>query len=442
MNSQVNNSKRFYIHTLGCRVNQYESEAIRELLLKSEFKECLSREIADIYIINTCTVTQHADKKSRYLIGLFHRTNPKASIVVTGCYAENNADDLSFLPGVAHIVPNKNKDRIAELLAASSMQVTEGIRTPLAITDFKGHVKAFVKIQDGCENFCSYCKVPQVRGRLWSKPLCDIVSEVKGLVIAGFKEIVLSGICLGAWGKDLEGHDPAGIKSPGIVDVLNALDDIKGDFRIRLSSIEPKYVTDKLIDYIASNDRVCKHLHIPLQSGDDEILRKMNRTYTVAGYKALIEKVCSKIENVAITTDVLIGFPGESDENFANTLNLIRDIMPLRVHIFTFSSREGTAAHRMRDQAIGEKKLKNRYYELKAVALGASCVYREKFLNKKLNVLVETKRDKHSGLLTGYSDNYIKMLFEGPDGLIRKIVPVRVKDMTLLQTRGIYVASR
>ena len=445
MNSQNNEQRRFFVHTLGCKVNQYESQAMREILLKSGFSECISREMADIYIINTCTVTDKTDKESRHWIAFFHKTNPKAKIVVTGCYAENGAEDLSFLPGISHIIKNKDKSRIAEILKGNARPESPdaGICDtghPLFITVFKDHTRAFIKIQDGCDNHCSYCKVPLVRGVLSSKPIDVIVKEVKGLVINGFKEIVLAGICLGAWGKDLFPAEMArgvGIKGASLINVLKELDKIQIDFRIRLSSIEPKYVTDDLISFMASSKRLCKHLHIPLQSGDDEILKKMNRPYTAGDYKRLVNKIRSAIKDVAITTDILIGFPGERDENFKNTVAFIKEIIPARSHIFTFSRRAGTPAYAMPSE-LSQETLKKRYYELKAVTLGASYIYRKRFLGERLDVLVETKKEKNTGLLTGYSDNYIKVIFSGPDDIMGKIVPVKIEDLNLVYTIGVY----
>lgn len=426
---------------MGCKVNQYESQAIREALINAGFKECLSKDIADIFIINTCTVTHHADRESRYLIGLFHRTNPKARIVVTGCYVEKDAGDISFLPGVSHIVKNTEKNRIVGLLEGQGPGGKGQDEKLVSITGFKGHTKAFLKIQDGCENACSYCKVPLVRSGLRSKPLRDIVEEAKQLVQNGFRELVLVGICLGAWGKDLFPEELVkglGLGNLSLLDVLNALVKIDGDFRIRLSSIEPKYVTNELIEFISKNDRICRHLHIPLQSGNDDILRRMNRPYNRGEYKNLIGNIRNKIKDIAITTDLLVGFPGESDENFKNTVDFIKEILPERTHIFTFSKRKGTPASEMPDE-VREDVIKKRYNELWAVSLSASYIYRQAFIGKRLNVLVETKRDKHSGLLTGYSDNYIKVMFEGPDELMKQIVPVKVADITLAQTIGVKI---
>lgn len=439
MNTLDKNNKRFFIHTLGCKVNQYESQAMREILTRSGFAESASRDMADVYILNTCTVTHEADRDSRHWIGLFHRANPNARIVVTGCYVEKNADDISFLPGVFHILKNEDKSRIADILDPGTQGPNNQSRN-LYITDFKDHVKAFVKIQDGCGNMCSYCKVPLVRGRLKSRTLSEITEEVRVLSEKGFKEIVLTGICLGAWGEDLfpkEVLNIVGVDGTNIVDVLESIIRLPGNFRIRLSSIEPKYVTGGLIKYIADNARICRHLHIPLQSGDDDILKKMNRSYTASEYKELIGRVRRGIKGVAITTDVLIGFPGESDDNFNNTVNFIKEVLPMRTHIFTFSRRSGTAASAMGPQAAGDV-LKKRYHELNVAALGASYIYRQGFLDKSLDILVEAKRDKQSGLLTGYSGNYIKVLFNGPDDIMGSIAPVKIKELNLMHTLGEY----
>jgi len=447
MSLQAKDYKRFYIKTLGCKVNQYESQAMREILLNAGFKECLTEGIADIFIINTCTVTNHADKESRRLIALAHKVNPKAKIVITGCYADSDPGELSFLPGVSNIVRNDQKGGIARILevrgegghpstslgtGGSWVKGQEEAESFLKITDFKGHTKAFVKIQDGCENLCSYCKVPLVRSAVRSKPLLDVLEEVGGLVANGFKEIVLTGICLGAWGRDL-----AQERRLTLVDLLKEFDRITGDFRVRLSSLEPKDVTDELIEFIASSRMMCRHLHIPMQSGDDVVLKAMNRPYTAKEYVSLINKVKSRIKDVGVTTDVLIGFPGEGYDNFRSTLSVIKRIVPLRTHIFTFSPRKGTPAYDMQGKAESGR-LKKWYYEMKAASLGASYLYRMRFLKERLDVLVETKRDKMTGLLKGYSDNYIKVFFDGGDSLMREIVPVRIEYLNLMYTFGSY----
>lgn len=400
---------------------------MREVLLKAGFKECLSKETADIYIINTCTVTQKADTESRYWAGIFHKTNPKAKIVITGCCAEKDAEAFSFLPGISNIIKNEDKLRIAEILTGIPAPQTPN--PCFIISDFKNHSKAFVKIQDGCGNLCSYCKVPLVRRDLLSKPLRYITEEVGLLVSKGFQEIVLTGICLGAWGSDLEGK-------AGLIDVLKALNGLPGNFRVRLSSIEPKYITDEIIDFIAQNRRFCRHIHIPIQSGDDEILARMNRPYTVQQLKELIGKICKKIEGVGITTDILIGFPGESDKNFRNTVNLIKEIQPVRTHIFPFSKRDGTVASTLADY-VPQEVIRSRFQRMHITAITASYLYRETFRNKTVGVLVESKRERHSGRLIGYSDNYIRVMFDGPDCFMKTIVPVKIEELNLTYTLGV-----
>ncbi|MBN2453651.1 MAG: tRNA (N(6)-L-threonylcarbamoyladenosine(37)-C(2))-methylthiotransferase MtaB [Candidatus Omnitrophica bacterium] len=425
MNS-IAEKKRFYIHTLGCKVNQYESQAMREILIKAGFNDSGSREDADIYVLNTCTVTAEADKESKRLVGQFHRANADAMIVVTGCLAERNAPDLAALPGVTHVVGNAQKGSIARIIAGKKIP-EKG--KDLRISGFKGHSKAYVKIQDGCENKCSYCKVRLVRGRCKSKPIDDIVEEVQGLVCNGFREIILTGICLGAWGKDFMNG------AAGLIDVFKALTGLGGGFRVRLSSIEPKYVTDGLIEFMAGSGMVCPHLHIPFQSGDDDILKLMNRPYTSSGYAAIVDKVRDRIPDIAITTDMIIGFPGESEERFKRSIDFIKRISPSRTHIFTFSRREGTSAHDLPGSVNGAA-LKERYKEMCAVTDEAADIYRRSFLSRKLDVLVEERADAATGLLRGYSDNYIYMHFTGRDDLIHGIIPVRVAGFNGDRTVG------
>lgn len=442
MSSQDRVNKKFYIHTLGCKVNQYESQSIRESLVRAGLEESDSKDLADICILNTCTVTEKADKESRYLIGAFTRANPQAKVVVTGCYAEKDAGEIASLRGVSHIVKNADKNRIADLLTDIRFAIDDGRARSISpgITGFKGHAKAFVKIQDGCENACAYCKVPLVRGALKSRPLNDVVSEVGGLVKNGYKEIVLTGICLGAWGRDYCPDETArqfGLSGATLIDLLDAVGKIGGEFRIRLSSIEPKYLSDKLIWLIGANRRFCRHLHIPLQSGDDRVLGMMNRCYSSRDYTALADKARSIVEGVAITTDILVGFPGESEDEFRNSLEFVRELSPARTHIFTFSRRFGTAAYSM-DGQVDPVTAKRRHHEMEGVALNASYLFARSFLGTTLDVLVENRREVDSGLLTGYTDNYIKVLFAGPDDMMGRLVPVRITETDPQHTIGIY----
>ncbi len=423
--------KRCIFKTLGCKVNQYETQAIRENFLSCGYEEVSFGERADVCVINTCTVTKMSDRKSRHLIRKAIRSNPKGTVIVTGCYAERNQKDIAGIKGVDFVVPNNQKNRIVDIIRRKNngkRPSAEG-RFFLKISSFKDHSRAFVKIQDGCNNFCSFCKVPYVRGRSLSRDLKAIVEEVKRLVERGFRELVLSGICLGAYGADLEGD-------VDIVDVIEAIEKLPGGFRIRLSSIEPNMVSEKLIGKMAHSKCLCSHLHIPLQSGDEEILKKMNRSYSVDEYKKLVERIRNKIPKVSLTTDVMVGFPGEKETIFLNTLNTLKEISPSRVHIFPYSLREETAASYLKD-VVPKDKIQERMRILRSLAAAFSLRYRDKFVARLVDVLVESKRDKKSGLLTGYTDTYIKVSFQGSNSLYGEIVPVKITKLSSNLTLGV-----
>ncbi|MDP2938044.1 MAG: tRNA (N(6)-L-threonylcarbamoyladenosine(37)-C(2))-methylthiotransferase MtaB, partial [Candidatus Omnitrophota bacterium] len=371
--------------TLGCKVNQYDTQSIRERFVNAGFKEIDNGRKADTYVINTCTVTSIADRKSRYFIHYAYRQNPKARIIVTGCYTALDSDEIAKIPGVTHIIKNQDKDRILELLNEHN-ELSE--QNEIGISNFSGHTRAFLKIQDGCNNFCSYCKVPRVRGASRSRPLDEIVQEANRLAKNGFKEIVLCGICLGSYGKDLQSQK-------NLVEVIEALEKIEGLLRIRLSSIEAGDISDELIQKMAQSKKLCQHLHIPMQSGDNEILKKMNRNYCREDYLNLIKKIKNSIPEIAITTDVLVGFPGEREDNFQNTVNLIGEIVPLRAHIFPYSKRLGTPAAILKDK-INPLIIKERILQLVGISRKCALAYKEQFLNKDRDVLIEErpKEDK------------------------------------------------
>ena len=426
--------KQVKFYTLGCKVNQYETQGIREQLLNAGFGENHS-EIADIYIINTCTVTVQADSESRRLIRKALRSNPKAKIIVTGCYVKKDAEEILRISERIRIVPNQQKHRIAALLGFTNKRTNEQTNNktfiPLKISDFKNHQRAFVKIQDGCNNFCAYCKIPLVRGRSRSRSLREIIKEVTRLVDCGFKEIVLTGICLGDY------H----YRNLDLADVVNFLAKIKGKFRIRASSIEPQLVRDKLIE-VFNSPKVCPHFHIPLQSGDDEILKKMNRQYTVKNYLSLVAKIKKRVKDVAITTDVLVGFPGETDRNFCNTVRCLEEVSPLRTHIFSFSPREGTSAFNL-PQRIKPQIIKERATLLREVTAECSYKFRKKFLGKEITVLIESRPDKKSGYFCGYSENYIRVLVEDASKKdVNRLVQVKVESVGTHFTKGIACLAR
>ena len=412
---------KFSIKTLGCKVNQYESQLIRENFLANGFVEVNGKEPADIYVINSCTVTGRADKDSRYMIRCAHRMNPEAKIVVTGCLAETDADTISKIEGVTDVVKNPDKDKLFT-------RTVHGPRSTVhsSISDFKDHNKAFVKIQDGCDNFCSYCKVPFARGRSRSRPLDEIKNEVDALLKNGFKEIVLSGICLGEWGRDLAGNLE-------LADVIEELQNCDRNFRIRLSSIELKYISDKLLEKMATSKKICRHLHIPLQSGDNHILKMMNRPYTKEAFLEGIKRIRSFIPEIGLTTDVLVGFPGEADRHFEETLKVVKRFKPHRIHAFSFSRREGTKAAELTGQVSGGI-IKNRMEKLAKISEDISHDYRKGFLGKELKVLIEDKRDKATGFLTGYADNYIKVILNEGDSLKRTLHGCKISEVAVEYT--------
>lgn len=425
---RVNSSTRLRINgeqgrtikfvTLGCKVNQYDTQGIREQFASAGFQEIDNGRMADIYVINTCTVTAIADRKSRYFIHSAHRQNPKARIIVTGCYTALDSDEIAGIPGVTQIIQNQDKNRILELLNEPNGHKGSNGK---GISFFKGHTRAFLKIQDGCNNFCSYCKVPRVRGISRSKPLDELIQEASRLVRNGFKEIVLCGICLGSYGKDLQSQR-------GLIDAIEALEKIEGLLRIRLSSIEAGDISDKLINKIAQSKKLCRHLHIPIQSGDDEILKQMNRNYCREDYLVLIKKIKSSIPQIAITTDVLVGFPGEKDGNFQNTVDLIREIMPLRAHIFPYSKRSGTPASILKAQ-VNPAVVKERISKLKKISKTCALDYKKEFLNQSRDVLIEGRCKENKQYWEGYTDNYIKVWVKSGKNLKNQLIQARLKKI-------------
>jgi len=433
VNGERSRTIKFY--TLGCKVNQYDTQEIRERFLRCGFREISNGKKADVYVINTCTVTAAADAKSRYYIRYAWRQNPKAKIIVTGCLTELNSDEILKIPGVTQIVKNRDKNRILVLLnpvrdttnSSNKTIVSNGVNEPdepneAGISNFSGHTRAFLKIQDGCDNFCSYCKVSLVRGRSRSKPLNEIIWEAEKLIKNGFKEIVLTGICLGAYGQDF---------SPkiGLVKAVEALEGFDGLLRIRLSSIEAGDVSEELIRKMAESSKLCPHLHIPIQSGDDEILKKMNRRYSFNSYLKLIQKIKTLIPEIAITTDVMVGFPGETEENFQNTVKLIQEIIPLKVHIFPYSVRIGTNASNFKG-LLNPQTIQERISQLKNISENCSLIYKKQFLNRNLDVLIEKRAKENKEYWEGHTGNYIRVWVKSKFNLKNKIVTLKLKKIS------------
>ncbi|TET09553.1 tRNA (N(6)-L-threonylcarbamoyladenosine(37)-C(2))-methylthiotransferase MtaB, partial [Candidatus Aerophobetes bacterium] len=400
--------------TLGCKINQYETQVLREYFIQAGFEEVSFREEADLYIVNTCSVTQRADQKSEELIRKAKKNGDLAYLIVTGCYAEAEGNRLKKkFPYIDLIVGNEEKSNIGQIV------LERALKNPTPIQRFNGHTRAFVKIEDGCNQFCAYCRIPYVRGDVVrSRPPDDILIEIENLAQNGFKELVLAGVNLGLYGRDLN-------PQIGLVDLLKKVEYLKEKIRIRLSSLEPHLLSPELIDLMAESPWICPHFHLPLQSGDKEILERMERKYTPHQYKKLVREIRENIPSIAITSDVMVGFPGERESHFNNTYQFLQDLGFSRLHIFRFSPRTGTRAYSMQPK-VDEKTKKRRSKLLRDLAKKLSRDFISQFLGKTLRVLVEDKRDPETGLLTGYTDNYIRVLLEGEEELRNKLIKVRL----------------
>ena len=393
------------VYTLGCKVNTYESEFILLKLTEAGYEIGNDDEICDVYIINTCTVTNTADIKSRKIINRFRRLNPKACLVALGCFVEDHPDeDLD----IDIYIGNKDKSKIVELLDQYFVN-KEPIRRvglekdkfeDMFITDFKNRCRAFVKIQDGCENFCSYCVIPYVRGKCRSKDLNTVIKEVETLVSKGFKEIVLTGIHTGNYGVDL---------GTNFALLLKELVKIQGLERLRISSIEIRELTSEVLEVIKNNQVIVDHLHVPLQAGSDKILKLMNRKYDLAFFEHKLEEIRAIRPNISITTDIIVGFPGEDEKDFKETIENAKKFNFSKIHVFPYSERLGTKAMEL-DGHLDSAVKKRRARELLLVSKELEKRYARKFLNQELEVLFEEVKD---GLSIGHTSNYLKVKVKG-----------------------------
>lgn len=407
--------------TLGCKVNQYETQAIREQFQKNGFRELEDGEPADFCVINTCTVTHKADRDSFSLMRRARRQNPGAKLIVTGCLAQFDANKVKNISGVDLVVKNKDKNRIASLLNNSIKYRASSIEHQSGITYFKNHTRAFLKIQDGCNYRCSYCKVRLVRGSSRSRKLSLLLKEARSLIQRGYAEIVLCGISLGSYGKDL-------IPASSLAGLIKEIEGIDGVFRLRLSSIEVSDINEKLLAVFKESRRLCRHLHVPLQSADNAILRSMKRSYTADYYMETAMRLKKSLPGLSITTDVMVGFPGESEENFNNTVKFIRKLKPLKVHIFPYSRRENTAAFLL-DGALPKEALKLRIQRLQEAANSARLAFCRRLTSKVLYVLIERPVDGSKYLWEGLSGNYIKVRIMSRSNLKNQIVKVSLKEI-------------
>jgi threonylcarbamoyladenosine tRNA methylthiotransferase MtaB len=403
--------------TLGCKVNQYETQYVKETLEANGYVEAAEGQQADLCIVNTCTVTAEGDAKSRQAVRRLHQAQPRSEIVVIGCYATRDPDAVGRLPGVAKVVTDKT--RIVEELAPFGV-----VQAIPGISRFDEHQRAFVKVQDGCLLNCSYCIIPHVRPSLRSRTPDAIVAEVERLVKSGYREIVLTGIHLGHYGIDLSRGKPKS-EWRRLWHLLERLAELPGDFRIRLSSLEAAEARDDLVRVLAEQPRICPHLHLCLQSGSDRILARMKRRYRSAGFLERCRRIRAALDRPAFTTDVIIGFPGESDEDFEATCRLVRKVGFARIHIFSYSSRAGTEAAEWRESVppavVAERRA--RLLEIEHELAEAYC---RSLLGQVLDVLVEGADPRRPGFVRGTACRSVPVVCRGyAPALIRRRVPVR-----------------
>jgi threonylcarbamoyladenosine tRNA methylthiotransferase MtaB len=413
--------------TLGCKVNQYETQYVREMLEGAGYAAAAEGQPADLCVVNTCTVTAEGDAKGRQLVRRLHHENPGAHIVVMGCYATRDPYAVGGLPGVSTVVTDKA--RLEEALRPYGVAAA-----PAGISRFEDHQRAFVKVQDGCLLNCSYCIIPTVRPTVRSRPAGDIEEEIARLAAAGYHEIVLTGIHLGHYGIDLcRGRPKADWVR--LWHLLERLTRLTGDFRIRLSSLEAAEARDDLVRVLAEQPRVCPHLHLCLQSGSDRILARMRRRYRVGGFLERCRRIRAVLDNPALTTDVIVGFPGETDADFEATCRAAREAGFAKIHVFTYSPREGTPAASWAD-AVRPGVLRERRRRVQELDGELSGSYARSLLGRQLEVLVESADRERPGWVRGTACRAVTVSFRGHlPALVRRRVPVRavgVKDGIVL----------
>lgn len=418
---------RVAFETLGCKVNQYETEAMMELFEKAGYKVVNFGDIADVYVINTCTVTSFGDKKSRQMIRKARKMNGNAIIAVAGCYSQVSPGSVTEIPGVDIVIGTDERRKIVEYVNEYKSSQSQVIHVgnimdvrefeELDIEEYKGRTRAFLKIQDGCNRYCSYCLIPYARGRIRSRDPEKVIEQVKRLADSGFKEITLSGIHVASYGADLH--------NTNLVDIIEKIQYIDGIERIRIGSLEPTFFTDDVILRLKNVSKMCRHFHISLQSGCDATLKRMNRQYTTEQYKHIVNNLREAFRGVSITTDVIVGFPGETDQEFNTTYNFLKDIKLSKTHIFKYSPRKGTKAAEYAHQispAIKEERSK--------LLLKLNLINEKSFINQfigeEMYVLFEQSVKDTIGYIEGYTDNYIAVRCPGEENLAGNIEKVKL----------------
>lgn len=415
----MTSAKKFKVVTLGCRTNQYESQGYINQLQALGFENVKDNESADVCIVNTCTVTESADSSSRHAIRQLGRENPGAQIVVTGCFAEAKPEIVQGMEGVSLVVPNRQKDELITKL------FPEADIPEFAIQQFEGHTRAFVKVQDGCNSFCTYCIIPYVRGRSRSRRLSDIVKEVEGLIANGYQEVVITGINVG----DFDGSPLPDETPTRLADLVRVIDAISGLKRLRVSSIDPDEIDEDLTDAILHGKHTCHSMHVVLQSGSNSILKRMNRKYTRQVFMQTIDRLRSLSPDFTFTTDVIVGFPGETESDFQDTLTVMREVCFAKVHMFPYSDRPRTRSALMPDK-IPVGVIKKRKAEILRVAEECAYELRDRYVGRTLSVLTENIDDAAPDLINGHTENFLQVILSRDDLQPNQLVDVYLKENT------------
>ncbi|QOR65584.1 tRNA (N(6)-L-threonylcarbamoyladenosine(37)-C(2))-methylthiotransferase MtaB [Cytobacillus suaedae] len=430
-------------HTLGCKVNHYETEAIWQLFKEQGYDRMEFEGIADVYVINTCTVTNTGDKKSRQVIRRAIRKNPDGVICVTGCYAQTSPAEIMAIPGVDIVVGTQDRVKMLDYIDQykNERQPINGVGNimkarvyeELDVPSFTDRTRASLKIQEGCNNFCTFCIIPWARGLMRSRDPKEVITQAQSLVNAGYKEIVLTGIHTGGYGEDMKDYN--------LAKLLQDLDEkVVGLKRIRISSIEASQITDEVIEVLDKSDKVVRHLHIPLQSGSDTVLKRMRRKYTMEHFADRLTRLKEALPGLAITSDVIVGFPGETEDEFMETYNFIKEHKFSELHVFPYSKRTGTPAARMDDQV--DEEIKNeRVHRLIALSDQLAKEYASQFENEVLEVIPEEdfKEEGSTGLYMGYTDNYLKVKFPASEDMIGKLVKIKITKAGYPYNEGQFV---
>ncbi|WP_139904064.1 tRNA (N(6)-L-threonylcarbamoyladenosine(37)-C(2))-methylthiotransferase MtaB [Clostridium thermarum] len=415
--------------TLGCRVNQYESEAMTEKFIRDGYEVVKFDDYSDVYVINTCTVTNMGDKKSRQMISRARRTNGNAIIAVVGCYSQVAPEEVASIEGVDVVLGSRNKGDIVYWVNRAMdeknkiVEVKDVLRNnkyeELTIETYQDRTRAFLKIQDGCNRFCSYCLIPYARGGVCSKDPEKIITEVKELASNGFKEIILSGIHIASYGMDLDSNVT-------LVDILEQINEVPGIERIRIGSIDPTFFTEGVMDRISKLDKLCPHFHLSLQSGCDETLKRMNRRYNSHQYRNIVQELRKRIKDVSITTDIIVGFPGETEKEFNTTYEFLKDLKLTKTHVFKYSPRKGTAAAKLKDDVTPQEKERRSSLLIELNRINEKH-FIENLIQREMDVLYEQKSSIEGEYYEGYTPNYIKVVtpFEYMD-VIGKIIPTKI----------------